>query len=62
MIDAFFESQCIAVKTANLIGNGRYGVDIKQREDQFVAIELNENPNIDAGVEDDYLGQDLYAM
>ena len=46
--------------TANLIGDGLYGVDLKQAGDKVVVIEVNDNPNIDCGVEDVYLGDDLY--
>lgn len=35
-----------------LIGNGLYGVDIKEWEGKAVVIEINDNPTIDAGVED----------
>jgi glutathione synthase/RimK-type ligase-like ATP-grasp enzyme len=50
-----------ALAAANLIGDGLYGVDLKQRGDQVYVIEVNDNPNIDAGVEDRFLGQELYA-
>lgn len=50
----------IAVKAARLIGNGLYGVDIKQTDDRVVVIEVNDNPSIDAGIEDKYLGEQLY--
>lgn len=49
-----------AVKATKLIGNGLYGVDVKQTEDRVVVIEVNDNPNIDAGIEDAYLGEKLY--
>ncbi len=49
-----------ATKAANLIGEGLYGVDVKQVEKEAYVIEVNDNPNIDAGVEDGYLGEDLY--
>ena len=52
----------LAVKTANLIGDGLYGVDLKQSGDQVVVIEVNDNPNMDAGIEDAYLQDDLYAL
>ena len=38
----------LAVKTANLIGDGLYGVDLKQAGDKVVVIEVNDNPNMDA--------------
>lgn len=49
-----------AVRAANLLGSGLYGVDLKQVEDRAVLIEVNVNPNIDAGVEDMVLGDALY--
>lgn len=50
----------VAVKSARLIGNGLYGVDIKQSTDRVVVIEVNDNPSIESGVEDKYLGEQLY--
>lgn len=50
----------MAVRAANLIGRGLYGVDLKQVEDRFYLIEVNCNPNIDAGNEDQVLGDALY--
>ncbi len=47
-------------RAANLIGNGLYGVDVKQSGDQYYVIEVNDNPNIDAGVEDAILKQEIY--
>ncbi|MEX0729202.1 MAG: RimK family protein [Aquisalimonadaceae bacterium] len=52
----------LAVKAASLIGDGLYGVDIKQTPERRVVIEVNDNPNLDAGVEDAYLGDDLYRI
>jgi glutathione synthase/RimK-type ligase-like ATP-grasp enzyme len=49
-----------ALKAANAIGNGLYGVDIKQRGHEVLVIEVNDNPNIDAGVEDKFSGPQLY--
>ncbi len=49
-----------AVKAAGLIGNGLYGVDLKQSGKHVVVIEINDNPNIDAGLEDSILGEELY--
>ena len=54
------EAVKLAVKGAGLIGNGLYGVDIKQCGDRFSVIEINDNPSIDAGVEDAHLGRMLY--
>jgi len=50
----------IAAKAAKLIGDGFYGVDIKETDGRFVVIEINDNPNVDAGYEDAVLGDRLY--
>lgn len=49
-----------AVKAAGLIGDGLYGVDLKMTGKGPVVIEVNDNPNIDAGIEDGVLGDELY--
>ncbi len=50
----------LAQKAADLIGDGLYGVDIKETDGNFVVIEVNDNPNIDTGIEDAVLRDDLY--
>lgn len=50
----------LALKAANLIGDGLYGVDIKQLGNRCVVIEVNDNPNVDAGNEDGVLKDALY--
>jgi glutathione synthase/RimK-type ligase-like ATP-grasp enzyme len=50
------------VRAANLVGDGLYGVDLKRREDGVFVIEINDNPNIDRGVEDGVLKDDLYKI
>lgn len=50
----------MAMKAANLIGDGLYGVDIKQMHKTFCVMEINDNPNIDSGVEDQVLKSTLY--
>lgn len=50
----------LALKASALIGDGLYGVDIKQVGSRFYLIEINDNPNIDAGVEDKVLKDELY--
>jgi glutathione synthase/RimK-type ligase-like ATP-grasp enzyme len=50
----------VALRAANLIGDGLYGVDLKQNKDGVFIIEINDNPNIDAGVEDLRLKEALY--
>ena len=47
-----------ALKAANLIGNGFYGVDLKQTAKGVVVIEVNDNPNVDQGVEDAVLKEE----
>ena len=51
-----------ALKAARLIGDGFYGVDLKQSEKGVFVIEVNDNPNIDMGVEDVVLKDRLYEM
>ncbi len=50
----------LALKATAPIGDGLYGVDIKADGKRVALIEVNDNPSIDAGVEDAYLGEDLY--
>ena len=50
----------IALKAANLIGNGFYGVDVKESDGQFFIVEVNDNPNLDAGIEDAVMREELY--
>lgn len=49
-----------ASRAVKLIGDGLYGVDMKQLNNHHVIIEINDNPSIDSGVEDYWLGEDLY--
>ncbi|MDQ8184381.1 RimK family protein [Pelagicoccus sp. SDUM812002] len=49
-----------ALKASSLIGNGFYGVDLKQNGDTALVIEVNDNPSIDDGVEDELIGDELY--
>jgi len=49
-----------ALKAANSIGNGLYGVDVKHIDDRAYVIEVNDNPNLDAGNEDSILKDALY--
>ncbi len=58
--DAPAEVVKTALKAAHLIGDGLYGVDLKQIGNKVVVIEVNDNPSIDAGVEDAVLGNALY--
>ena len=49
-----------ALRAANLVGRSLYGADLKQVEDRVYLIEVNCNPNIDAGNEDQVMGETLY--
>jgi glutathione synthase/RimK-type ligase-like ATP-grasp enzyme len=49
-----------AVAAASLIGDSLYGVDMKMTARGPVVIEVNDNPNIDAGNEDSVLGDEMY--
>jgi glutathione synthase/RimK-type ligase-like ATP-grasp enzyme len=51
-----------ATAAAGLIGDGLYGVDLKQSDKGVFVIEVNDNPNIESGVEDAVLGDDLYRI
>jgi len=51
-----------ATKAARVVGEGLYGVDIKQAGDKVYVIEVNDNPSIDSGIEDAYLGKALYEL
>jgi len=50
----------LALRTANLIGDGLYGVDLKQVGSRCCVIEVNDNPSVDAGNEDGVLKDALY--
>ncbi|TAL84975.1 MAG: RimK family alpha-L-glutamate ligase [Rhodanobacter sp.] len=58
--DAPTEVVKLALKATQPIGDGLYGVDLKQVGDKPVVIEVNDNPSIDAGVEDGQIGDQLY--
>ena len=49
-----------ALKACSLIGDGLYGVDIKDIDGKPCLIEINDNPNLDCGIEDKVLGKELY--
>jgi glutathione synthase/RimK-type ligase-like ATP-grasp enzyme len=50
----------LALRAAGLIGDGLYGVDIKQTERGPVVIEINDNPNLDVGIEDAVIKDELW--
>ncbi|MEE3622805.1 RimK family protein [Nitrospirillum sp. BR 11752] len=50
-----------ALKAARLMGNGLYGVDLKQTATgEVMVIEVNDNPNLDVGMEDRAAGPVLW--
>jgi glutathione synthase/RimK-type ligase-like ATP-grasp enzyme len=51
----------MALKSAKLMGLGLYGIDIKVVDGKLMVIEINDNPNIDFGVEDAYYGDLVYT-
>jgi glutathione synthase/RimK-type ligase-like ATP-grasp enzyme len=51
----------MAVRAADLIGDGLYGVDLKQSGRGVYLVEVNDNPSLDFGYEDGALGDELYT-
>lgn len=51
-----------AVASSKLIGRGWYGVDLKQAPAGVFVIEVNDNPNLDCGVEDAQAGEMPYRQ
>jgi glutathione synthase/RimK-type ligase-like ATP-grasp enzyme len=51
-----------ALRAAHLIGDGFYGVDLKETHNNAYVMEINDNPNIDNGVEDCLLKEKLYQQ
>lgn len=49
-----------ALRAAATIGDGLYGVDLKEAGGRIVVTEVNDNPNVDAGCEDAILKDELY--
>jgi glutathione synthase/RimK-type ligase-like ATP-grasp enzyme len=50
----------LALRAANLVGDGFYGVDLKQVGKDWYLIEINDNPSVEHHVEDRYLHEELY--
>jgi len=51
-----------ALKSARIIGDGLYGIDIKQQGNKVYVIEVNDNPSLEEGVEDAFIGDELYMQ
>ncbi len=49
-----------AVRAARLIGDGLYGVDLKETEDGVFVIEINDNPNLELDIEALVLKDELW--
>ena len=45
------------MRAARPIGDGFYGVDVKQTDKGVIVMEVNDNPNLEHGIED-VVGQD----
>ena len=58
--DAPAKAVALAERCAALVGDGLYGVDIKEVEGRFLVIEVNDNPTIEGGEEDRLLKNELY--
>jgi glutathione synthase/RimK-type ligase-like ATP-grasp enzyme len=50
----------VALSASGAVGNGLYGIDLKEVDGRVLLIEVNDNPNVDAGVEDQVEGDALY--
>lgn len=50
-----------ALDTAKIMGMGLFGIDIKEVNGEPLVIEINDNPNIDYGVEDAFYGDLVYS-
>lgn len=50
-----------AKRASACIGDGLYGVDLKNINNKAYVIEVNDNPSIDAGIEDIVMGDELYS-
>jgi glutathione synthase/RimK-type ligase-like ATP-grasp enzyme len=49
-----------ALRAAGLMGDGLYGVDLKQKGRKVYVMEVNDNPTLETEVEDRVLGDELY--
>ena len=51
-----------AMKAAAAVGNSLYGIDIKEADGKAYVLEVNDNPSLECGIEDKYLGEELYMQ
>jgi glutathione synthase/RimK-type ligase-like ATP-grasp enzyme len=54
------EVVALAIRSAALVGDGLHGVDVKQSGGGSYVMEINDNPNLDHGIEDAVLKDELY--
>lgn len=52
----------VALAAANLVGDGFYGVDLKEVGNEVLIIEINDNPSIEHGIEDSVSHDKLYKI
>jgi len=50
----------LAQRAARAIGDGLYGIDIKEVGRRFLVVEVNDNPTMESGCEDVVIGNELY--
>lgn len=50
----------LGLRSASLMGDGLYGVDIKEAGRRLLVMEVNDNPSIESDCEDQVLGDELY--
>jgi len=50
----------LALRAANLVGDGFYGVDVKEVNGRYMVMEVNDNPSVDAGYEDQVYKDEIY--
>src|SRR5262249_26477077 len=58
--DAPVPVTALALRAANLVGDGFYGVDIKEFRNRFLVMEVNDNPSVDSGYEDAVYKDEIY--
>jgi glutathione synthase/RimK-type ligase-like ATP-grasp enzyme len=49
-----------ALRACEVIGKGLYGVDLKEIDGKAIVIEVNDNPNLEAGIEDKLVKEQLW--
>ncbi|MDY0214209.1 MAG: GNAT family N-acetyltransferase [Bacilli bacterium] len=52
----------LALRASEIMGDGFYGVDIKEANGEVYLIEVNDNPSVDRNWEDARLGDKLYEL